>query len=128
MSNRQVIAIFISGVAFLLVAFWAGLSVSRDKTTADARPAQAAAVSAQPQEGETRYTVYVATFGTLEKAKQLEAELHRRNYLSAYTQSPNGQDTLYRVNIGPYTSRADAQKVANELAIEGYKGLMIIQI
>jgi cell division protein FtsN len=39
---------------------------------------------------------------------------------------PSGnQETLYRVNIGPY-DKPDADKVATELATEGRKGIMIL--
>jgi cell division septation protein DedD len=140
MSNKQVIAIFVLGVALLLGAFWAGLYVVKQDTTTDqvltanqnARAEQAgkqasANASAQPREpssGEnSRYVVFVAAFGTLDKAKQLESEL-RKKYLAAHVQMPGGQDGLYRVNIGPYDKR-DADKVAGELSNER-KGIMVL--
>ncbi|HVG17702.1 MAG TPA: SPOR domain-containing protein [Blastocatellia bacterium] len=141
MSNKQVTAIFIGGIALLLGAFWAGLKVVKQNSAADvnqtsARNAQGG-VSPAPQSqgsqspsgeassGDARYIVRVAAFGTLEQADQLAIEL-RRKYISAHTQPPSGDDTLFRVNIGPYNRREDAQQVANQLAGEGRKGVMII--
>lgn len=134
MTNRQVIAIFIIGIALLLAAFWAGLNVARQDTTptrSHAVTTNAAAtgalepVAATAPGGEARYIVRVSgSFGTLEKANQLTMEL-RRKYPSAYTQNPTGEDTLYRVHIGPYNTREDAQQVVSELTAQGFKGVMI---
>jgi cell division septation protein DedD len=141
MSNKQVIAIFIIGVGLLLGAFWAGLYVVKQNTnpntnqsSASARGAQNvsarqpsanANTTTQPAVDESgQYVVYVASFGTLEKAKQLEADLQRLNYRSAYVQLPTSQESLYRVNIGPY-DKSDADKVVTMLSNER-KGLMIL--
>lgn len=148
MSNKQVIAIFIIGVGLLLGAFWAGLYVVKQDTVANANNSRVAnqnsqntsptnQISAskpasansnnqpQPPSSDARYIVQVgSSFGTAEKANELTAQL-RRKYPSAHTQNPSGSDTLYRVRIGPYNSREDAQQVANELASQGFKGVMI---
>jgi cell division septation protein DedD len=141
MSNKQVIAIFIIGVGLLLGAFWAGLYVVKQNTDANtnqpqasARGAQPAAATKQPSantntlgqstDRNTQYVVYIASFGTLEKAKQLEADLLKLNYRSAFVQMPTNQETLYRVNIGPY-DKEDAEKVVMMLSNER-KGLMIL--
>jgi cell division septation protein DedD len=139
MSNKQVIAIFIIGVGLLLGAFWAGLYVVKQDAAANAnqigtavrtgqaqaKPASANAnlTPAQPAES-SQYVVFVASFGTVEKAKQLETELQKLNYRAAYVQMPSSQDTLFRVNIGPY-DKADAEKVAALLSNER-KGIMIL--
>jgi cell division septation protein DedD len=139
MSNKQVIAIFIIGVGLLLGAFWAGLYVVKQDAAANAnqsgtavRTGQAQAkpasantntTPAQPAES-SQYVVFVASFGTVEKAKQLETELQKLNYRAAYVQMPSSQDTLFRVNIGPY-DKADAEKVAALLSNER-KGIMIL--
>jgi DedD protein len=150
MSNKQVIAIFIIGVALLLGAFWAGLSVVKQEPAANSNQSRAANQNSQsaganqnstnkaaasansnaqaPPSSDTRYVVQVGqSFGTLEKANELTAQL-RHKYLSTYTQGPTGADTLYRVRIGPYNSREDAQQVANELATQGFKGVMIFPL
>jgi cell division septation protein DedD len=141
MSNKQVIAIFIIGVGLLLGAFWAGLyvvkqnaGVNTNQSPDSARGAQTAAAAKQPSnntntpgpaaDNNNQYVVYVASFGTLEKAKQLEADLQKLNYRSAYVQMPTNQESLYRVNIGPY-DKSDADKVVTMLSNER-KGLMIL--
>ena len=152
MSNKQVIAIFIIGIGLLLGAFWAGLYVVKQDTVSNANSARAANQNSQssssgsqtpankpaskpasantntlpqPTSSDARYIVQVgASFGTAEKANELTAQL-RRKYPSAHTLNPTGSETLYRVRIGPYNSREDAQQVANELASQGFKGVMI---
>jgi cell division protein FtsN len=149
MSNKQVIAIFMIGIGLLLGAFWAGLHVVKQdasanpnqghisqSATSNTAGTQAAARTAsvnantQPQAQpasatDTRYIVQVgASFGTVEKANELTAQL-KKKYLGAHTQNPTGSDTLYRVRIGPYDRRDDAQQVANELSGQGFKGVMI---
>jgi cell division septation protein DedD len=135
MKNRQVIAIFIVGIALLLIAFWAGLSVVKDgdqtaSASQGAQPAPkppAAAPAEQQPEGDARYIVQIGgSFGTEAAADQLTAELRRKRYLSAETRKPGGADTLYRVHIGPYKTRDEAQQVARQLGDEGYKGVMIL--
>src|SRR5215467_3600847 len=99
MNNKSVVAIFIIGVALLLVAFWAGLNVFRDNRSASAT--QSARQAATPQPGTqqartgapgstdagqsrgqeptgagpantaTRYLVLVAAFGTDAQANKL---------------------------------------------------------
>ena len=143
MSNKQVIAIFIIGVVLLLGAFWAGLYVVKQDSTTNSNQSRSANQNSRAatanqnasaasnanvqsqQGGETRYIVQVgSSFGTVEKANELTAQL-RHKYPSAHTQNPTGSDTLYRVRIGPYNNREDAQQVANELASQGFKGVMI---
>jgi DedD protein len=144
MSNKQVIAIFIIGVGLLLGAFWAGLYVVKQDTAANANQSRVANQNSQNQNSQaakptppnlttqppqsssdTRYVVQVgASFGTAEKANELTAQL-KKKYASAYTQNPTAPDTLYRVRIGPYQSRDDAQQVATELSSQGFKGVMI---
>lgn len=140
MSNKQVIAIFIIGVGLLLGAFWAGLYVVKQNTGANTNKSPSSEGGAQPAaagqqstntntageaaDNNSQYVVYIASFGTLEKAKQLEADLQKLNYRSAFVQMPSGQESLYRVNIGPY-DRADAQKVVMMLSNDR-KGLMIM--
>jgi cell division protein FtsN len=148
MSNKQVIAIFFTGVLLLVIAFWVGLSIKRHNTASSTSPvgirtnqppastgSNAQNRGAEPQSSpqvtseedqNARFIVHVATFGTAEQADRLTKEL-KRKYLSADTQQPaQGGDTLYRVNIGPYKSRADAEQVARELQGEGRKGIMVL--
>ena len=132
MSNKQVVAIFVVGIALLLGAFWAGLYVVKQDTAPSANTNTSgnqnqAAKQASEQEAtsDTAYVVWVGgSFGTEAQANQYMMEI-RRKYPSAYTQGPSNRDTLYRVHIGPYKTREDAQQIANELSSQGKKGVMI---
>jgi cell division septation protein DedD len=133
MNNKQVIAIFIAGVALLLAVFLVGLLVVKQDTAASvdkSAPArqQPPSVNAQAVDqassSDTRYVVHVAAFGTLQKANDLKEEL-KPKYLAAHVKEPTSQDPLFRVNIGPY-DKADAEKVASDLSAQGRKGLMIM--
>ena len=131
MSNRQAVAIYVAGVLLLLIAFTAGLSVIKNRTVEDPiTPKQNGAAREsinQPSTSELQFEVLVAPYGTLAKARQVEAELRNRRYYSAHVKMPVSGETLYRVVIGPYT-RADADRVASELSKEGLKGLMVVQV
>lgn len=144
MTNKQVVAIFIIGIALLLAAFWAGLLIVKQDAPASANQSSSAApnqnaagqankpaananlVTRPPNSAATdenaQYVVLIGTFGTLEQAKQLEAEM-RRDYIATHVQLPSGGDTLYRVVIGPYKKR-DAEQVAADLSNKR-KGIMI---
>lgn len=133
MNNKQVIAIFIAGIALLLAVFLVGLLVVKQDTAANVdrgaqNKQQPPPVSAQAPEAaadrESRYIVHVQAFGTLAKANELKEEL-KRTYLAAHVKEPTNQDPLYRVNIGPY-NKTDAEKVASDLSAQGRKGLMIM--
>ena len=134
------IAVFVLGIAFLLAAFWAGLNViKRDsieafqqsdtpaKSAQTARPPgqDRAALASQEAPGDAGYILQVAVFGTADRAGQLVAVL-RPKYKSAYVQAPSADDTMYRVFIGPYPTRAETDQVAGELAAQGMKGVMIL--
>ena len=144
MSNRQVVAIFIIGIVLLLAAFWAGLAIVKQDAPASANHSGTAAnqnaaanppnksvanaslttrSSNQPASDENaQYVVLIGTSGTLEQARQLEADM-RRDYIATHVQMPSGGDTLYRVVIGPYKKR-DAEQVASDLSTKR-KGIMI---
>jgi cell division septation protein DedD len=149
MSNKQVIAIFALGIVMMFVAFWAGLSVMKgsivsssnqaavknanltqpQKPAEPAKQTEAAVATANPETTfPARYLVRVAAFGTQQKAEELKNELRNKKFISAYVQMPEGTETLYNVNLGPFERREEAQQVANELSIEGKKVLGIFQV
>jgi len=138
MNNKQVVAIFIIGVALLLGAFWAGLYVVKQDTAPNAnQPAAnqnasgnssanqpAANQNAQPSTGNERYIVSVATVGTLDEARKIEDQLKKKGYQAAFIQQPTAENSLYQVVIGIYTEKKQAENVASELSNER-KGIMI---
>jgi cell division septation protein DedD len=143
MSNKQVVAIFILGIALLLAAFWAGLVIVKQDApvsanqspnaapAANAANAQAAKpmvnanLTTQPPSAtseDARFMVVIGKYGTLDQAKQVQTEI-RRDYLAAFVQPPSGENTLYTVAIGPY-SRKEADQVARDLSNKR-RGIMI---
>ena len=128
MNNKQVVAIFIIGVALLLGAFWAGLYVVKQDTAPNGnQPAvnqNATSQNAPPPTGNERYIVSVATVGTLDEAKRIEDQLKKKGYQAAFIQQPTTENPLYQVAIGIYTDKKQAENVASELSNER-KGIMI---
>ena len=91
-------------------------------------PAKPRQTPVQQVSSDTRYIVQIgSSFETAEEANELTSKL-RPKYPSAQTENPGGSEALYRVRIGPYASREDAQQVANELAGQGYLGVMILPL
>jgi len=126
MSNKQVVAIFILGIALLLAAFWAGLFIVKQDAPAGAnhssnaapapnatgaqvaKPTVNANLTTQPVSAagdEARYMVLIGKYGTLDQAKQIQS------------------NTLYTVAIGPY-SQKEANQVAADLSNKR-RGIMI---
>lgn len=148
MSNKQVIAIFVLGLGMMFVAFWAGLSVIQGNIVSSSNQATVKSANPPPQKSveasrqaeaagadssaetppQTLYLVRVAAFGTQQKAEELKDELRKSSFISAHVQEPQGAETLYNVNLGPFEKREDAQQVANTLSIEGKKILGIFQV
>ena len=80
----------------------------------------------QQLSSDARYVVQLgASFRTAEKANELTSQL-RRKYPSAHTENPSGSESLYRVRVGPYNSRDDAQQAAIDLESQGFKGVIIL--
>jgi ATP-dependent Lon protease len=78
------------------------------------------------QQGSGRYIVQVgAVFPTSTKAKELVMKLQAA-YPSAHIEARGDPDPIYRVVIGPYNTREDARKAANDLTGQGFAGVMIL--
>ena len=146
MGNKQVITIFFIGILMLVAAFWAGLTIIKGSVTGGNKSAATVSKSTRAGEspstqaaagsvvamnssanGDARYVVRVAAYGTQEEAQKIVDDLKGERYLSAHIRTPDAENALYRVFIGPFELRDAAQQVANELAAAGKKGLMIYQ-
>jgi cell division septation protein DedD len=69
------------------------------------------------------FTVQIAASRTKEDAEALVKILEGRGY-PVFLVSPeyaHSNDNLYRVQVGPFTSREDAEKVSTKLTKEGFK-------
>ena len=86
-------------------------------------PSEAATPPAGAGEVGVGFTVQIAASTTKEDAEALVKILEGRGY-PVFLVSPeyaHSNDNLYRVQVGPFTSRADAEKVRTKLANEGFK-------
>jgi sporulation related protein len=85
------------------------------------RPRQASG-----QQASGRYIVQVgSSFERADRANELTRKL-RLTYPNAYTQSPSGDETVYRVFVGPFNTREEARQVSNDLTGQGFAGVMIL--
>ncbi len=62
--------------------------------------------------GEGKYTIQVSSFTEREKATKLVTELIRKKYPAYITSTQISQKTWYRVRVGQFASREEAQKFA----------------
>lgn len=81
------------------------------------------APSAPGRDVETGYTVQVAASRDKQDAGKLVKELKSRGF-AVFVVTPEyseAKDNLYRVQVGPFATREEAQKVRDRIAKEGFK-------
>jgi DedD protein len=69
------------------------------------------------------FTVQVAASRDKQDAEKLVKELKSRGFavFLVLPENPRSGDNLYRVQVGPYATREEAQKVRDKIAKEGFK-------
>jgi rare lipoprotein A len=75
--------------------------------------------------GPVRYSIQVASFAAEPSAQALKAELDRRVSGVRIVKALVGGETYYRVRVGSFASRAEAQGTAERLAALGYRVLIV---
>ncbi len=75
--------------------------------------------------GPARYSVQVASFAAESSARALKAELDRRVPGVQIVKALVGGEFYYRVRVGSFASRAEAQGTAERLAGLGYRVLIM---
>ncbi len=77
---------------------------------------------AQPDQGEA-ITLQVAALRTRQDAETMVSLLKARGYrvFMVPPQKGHAENSLYRVEVGPYHSRAEADKAKNKLVQDGFK-------
>jgi DedD protein len=88
-----------------------------------AAAASVPARSAPSREVEAGYTVQVAASRDKQDAEKLVKELKSRGF-AVFVVRPEyseARDNLYRVQVGPFATREEAQKVREQIAREGFK-------
>lgn len=71
------------------------------------------------------FSVQVGAFGTEANAQRLKAELLRRGYQVAITDTALEGRRLHRVRVGRYARRQEAQEEAQRLKSEGFPGKVV---
>lgn len=100
------------------------LSVS--KSDSPAGPGPAARQAGPSVEVGTGFTIQVAASRTKQDAEALVNILKTRGY-PVFLVAPeyaHANDNLFRVQVGPFTSRDDAEQVRTKLAQEGFKAFI----
>lgn len=93
-----------------------------DAVARPAEPAPAAQPAAQPAAG-AGWAVQVGSFGDRENAEALAERLRGRGYPVLTTQFRSGGQVLYRVRVGPFSQRLEAEsqlaRVQQQLGLNG---------
>ena len=95
-------------------------------TVAAAAPAEsAAAMAPAPTKGEG-FAVQIAAFTDDKGANALGGKLKRAGYATTYTEPvETSRGTLWRVRVGGFATRADAETARAKLKTEGWNGLVV---
>jgi DedD protein len=98
-------------------------SAPKTEKAAEMAPTQPPAATPAAGEVGVGYTIQVAASRTKQDAEALVTILKARGY-PVFLVTPeyaHANDNLFRVQVGPFTSREDAEKVRARLAQEGFK-------
>lgn len=74
------------------------------------------------QQGTFYYCVQAGSFSSDQNAKQLAAEIKKRGYAAEVSEGVLGGKTFYRVRVGRFGSRSEAEKELERLRREGFPG------
>ncbi len=83
-----------------------------------ARQQPAKAVPPPPEE--SSITVQVGAFSTRTNAVRLQKELQRKGYDALVSESAGAENTLYRVRVGRFANRQEAEKTSDRLRSDGF--------
>ncbi len=91
-----------------------------------APPAPAAKSDANPAavDPTSGFSLQMGAFNTEAAAGAMIANLKRRGYSASLVTMPENTDVRFRVYVGPYRSRVDAQRAQSRLEKEGFKSLI----
>jgi cell division protein FtsN len=96
------------------------------------RPAAAASgasgVSAKPGADPLVYFVQVAAFTRAEEAEQLRAKLALSGLMARVTEREQSGRIMYRVRLGPYDVREDAERVKTQATDVGYAEATLVRV
>jgi cell division septation protein DedD len=104
--------------------FYNMLTNSTDETSDNAREKNGAINN--KDSSATRYLLQIASSKNFVDIDKLKAELTLLGYEVFVTKIKRGDDTWFRVNVGPFRSQAQAQKARNDLQQNNVKSLLKI--
>jgi DedD protein len=91
-----------------------------------AAPEPAAATPPSPAPGGAAFAVQIAAFTDDKGANALAAKLKKAGYASTYTESvETSRGTLWRVRVGGFATRPDADAARAKLKSDGWNGLVV---
>jgi cell division protein FtsN len=88
----------------------------------------ASGVSAKPGADPLVYFVQVAAFTRAEEAEQLRAKLALSGLMARVTEREQSGRIMYRVRLGPYDVREDAERVKTQATDVGYAEATLVRV
>jgi cell division septation protein DedD len=97
-------------------------SGERVATAAPTKPVEPAATHAAPPKGEASggWAVQLGVFSAEDNARRLAQKVNVYGYKPAVASYKSNGRALYRVRLGPYSSRAEADATASALSAHGF--------
>lgn len=96
---------------------------ARTETPKGTPPAKSES-SAPPVDATGEFSLQMGAFNTEAAATSMIANLKRRGYSASLVTLPEKTDVRFRVYVGPYRTRVDAQRAQGRLEKEGFKSLI----
>ncbi len=97
-----------------------------ERLTEIQKPAEPTARPADvPSAADSVFAVQVGAFASEKNALKLKTELDRRGYPTSITSTADSGGTLYRVRVGRYGRRAEAERQADKLHAEGFPAKVV---
>jgi len=79
----------------------------------------------QPAAVSEGWMVQLGSFSAGDNAKRFASDLQGKGFPATVTSFRSGNKTMYRVQVGPRTQRADAEKLAADLKRAGHDGIVV---
>jgi DedD protein len=106
--------------------------VSREEPPAEpaatvAAPTPAETSGGEAAAGETRWYVQLGAFGDRDNADRLAARVGTYGYRAHVSEFPSTGRTVYRVRVGPESSRARAESIASALSVHSFVAQVVFE-
>jgi cell division protein FtsN len=95
-----------------------------DASKSQATKAAKSESSAPPVDATGEFSLQMGAFNTEAAATSMIANLKRRGYSASLVTLPEKTEVRFRVYVGPYRTRVDAQRAQSRLEKEGFKSLI----